>query len=117
MAAKRPEDLLLCHVCRTEEKQVLRSLRSHQDDTPIHSYMKTYLLAFVTAGATRAGAQWMPQQSGTTAEFRGLVAVSPLVVWASGTRGRVARTTDGGKTGASIQSRAPTPWTFATSMR
>ncbi|MEP6492726.1 MAG: glycosyl hydrolase [bacterium] len=43
-------------------------------------------------------AQWVPQQSGTTAEFRGLVALSPTVVWASGTRGRVARTTDGGKT-------------------
>jgi photosystem II stability/assembly factor-like uncharacterized protein len=43
-------------------------------------------------------AQWTPQQSNTNAEFRGLVAVSPTVVWASGTRGRVARTTDGGKT-------------------
>ena len=36
--------------------------------------------------------------SGTNAEFRGLVALSPTVVWASGTRGRVARTTDGGTT-------------------
>ena len=43
-------------------------------------------------------AQWTPQTSGTTAEFRGLVAVSPTVVWASGTRGRFVRTTDGGKT-------------------
>jgi photosystem II stability/assembly factor-like uncharacterized protein len=43
-------------------------------------------------------AQWLPQQSNTTAEFRGLVAVSPMVVWASGTRGRVARTTDAGAT-------------------
>jgi len=34
MAAKRPEDLLFCHCGTTElqEKQVLRSLRSHQDD-------------------------------------------------------------------------------------
>ena len=34
MAAKPPEDLLLCHAVTTElrEKQVLRSLRSHQDD-------------------------------------------------------------------------------------
>ena len=45
-----------------------------------------------------ASAQWTPQQSNTTAEFRGLMAVSPTVVWASGTRGRVARTTDGGAT-------------------
>lgn len=45
-----------------------------------------------------AGAQWTPQQSGTTAEFRGLSVVSRTVVWASGTRGRVARTFDGGTT-------------------
>src|SRR5262245_8627826 len=43
-------------------------------------------------------AQWIPQQSNTTAEFRGLVAVRPTVVWASGTRGRVARTADVGAT-------------------
>jgi photosystem II stability/assembly factor-like uncharacterized protein len=50
------------------------------------------------ACAVRANAQWIPQQSGTTAEFRGLVATSASVVWASGTRGRVARTPDGGAT-------------------
>ena len=44
------------------------------------------------------GAQWAPQNSGTPAEFRGLSAVSPRVVWASGTRGRFVRTTDGGAT-------------------
>jgi photosystem II stability/assembly factor-like uncharacterized protein len=60
--------------------------------------MKRYLLALFATCAVHAGAQWIPQQSGTTAEFRGLIAVSPTVVWASGTRGRVARTTDGGKT-------------------
>ena len=48
--------------------------------------------------APRVGAQWTPQQSNTNAEFRGLVAVSPRVVWASGTRGRVAHTSDGGNT-------------------
>ena len=31
MAAKPPDDLLLCHAVTTG-KQVLRSLRSHQDD-------------------------------------------------------------------------------------
>jgi photosystem II stability/assembly factor-like uncharacterized protein len=45
-----------------------------------------------------AAAQWTPQQSGTTAEFRGLAAVSGSVAWASGTRGRVAHTSDGGRT-------------------
>jgi photosystem II stability/assembly factor-like uncharacterized protein len=55
-------------------------------------------LAILVSFATRAHAQWVPQQSGTTAEFRGLVATSASVVWASGTRGRVARTRDGGAT-------------------
>jgi photosystem II stability/assembly factor-like uncharacterized protein len=42
--------------------------------------------------------RWIAQSSGTNAEFRGLSVVSPAVVWASGTRGRVARTTNGGQT-------------------
>ena len=48
--------------------------------------------------ASTARAQWTPQASGTNAEFRGLSAVSPTVAWASGTRGRFVRTTDGGAT-------------------
>ena len=53
-------------------------------------------LLFSLACAGTARAQWTPQRSDTTGEFRGLVAVSTSVAWASGTRGRVARTTDGG---------------------
>lgn len=41
-------------------------------------------------------AQWEPQGSGTTVELRGLSVLSPSVVWASGQRGTVLRTTDGG---------------------
>jgi photosystem II stability/assembly factor-like uncharacterized protein len=41
---------------------------------------------------------WEPQNSGTNAEFRGLAIVNENVAWASGTRGRIARTTDGGRT-------------------
>lgn len=41
---------------------------------------------------------WVAQQSGTNAEFRGLAVVDARTVWASGTRGRVARTIDGGAT-------------------
>jgi photosystem II stability/assembly factor-like uncharacterized protein len=55
-------------------------------------------ISLLALGSTLGKAQWTPQQSNTTAEFRGLVALSPTVVWASGTRGRVARTTDGGTT-------------------
>jgi photosystem II stability/assembly factor-like uncharacterized protein len=50
------------------------------------------------ASATFGAGVWSPQPSGTTAEFRGLSAVSADVVWASGTRGRYARSTDGGRT-------------------
>jgi len=61
--------------------------------------MKPFALsvAVLLSGAS-AQAQWTPLASNTNAEFRGLVAVSPTVVWASGTRGRIARTTDGGST-------------------
>src|SRR4029079_13706265 len=59
--------------------------------------MRIKLISLLAIWATHAGAQWAPQQSGTTAEFRGLVALSANVVWASGTRGRLGPTTDGGK--------------------
>ena len=41
-------------------------------------------------------AQWVAQSSGTEAELRGLSVVSPSVAWASGQRGTVIRTTNGG---------------------
>lgn len=50
--------------------------------------------------AARASAQWVPQASPTDAELRGLSVVSPKVVWASGRRGTVVKTTDGGATWA-----------------
>ena len=56
------------------------------------------VIACLIAGARVAAAQWTPQPSGTTAELRGLSAVSGSVAWASGTRGRVAHTSDGGRT-------------------
>jgi photosystem II stability/assembly factor-like uncharacterized protein len=42
--------------------------------------------------------QWKTQESGTTADFRGVSAVSSSVAWASGSKGTYARTTDGGAT-------------------
>lgn len=44
-----------------------------------------------------AGAQWTPQASGTELELRGLSVVSSSVVWASGMRGTVLRTVNGGR--------------------
>lgn len=41
---------------------------------------------------------WIAQQSGTTANLRGVSAVSATVVWASGSKGTFLRTTDGGAT-------------------
>lgn len=43
-------------------------------------------------------AQWTPLASGTTASLRGLSVVDARTVWASGTRGTVVHTTDGGLT-------------------
>ena len=60
--------------------------------------MRIIVVVGLLAVASTAHAQWIPQASGTNAEFRGLAAVSPSVVWASGTRGRVVRSTDGGAT-------------------
>ena len=48
--------------------------------------------------AASAGAQWRFAASTTTAEFRGLSVVEDRVVWASGSRGTVARSEDGGVT-------------------
>ena len=66
--------------------------------------MKYVLFLALAAGAVRAQS-WMPQQSGTTASLRGVSAVSAKVEWASGTKGTVLITTDGG---ASWQAR-PVP--------
>lgn len=41
---------------------------------------------------------WQPLESGVRASFRGLSAVSDQAAWASGSRGTVIRTTDGGDT-------------------
>jgi photosystem II stability/assembly factor-like uncharacterized protein len=48
--------------------------------------------------AQNSQAQWVRQESGTKARFRGLSIASRNVVWASGTNGTVVLTTDGGKT-------------------
>jgi photosystem II stability/assembly factor-like uncharacterized protein len=53
-------------------------------------------LAMVVLAPGIAAAQWQAQPSPTDAELRGLSVVSPNVVWASGQRGTVVRTVDGG---------------------
>ena len=64
---------------------------------PIHRLRA--LLAFLACtllGSPSASAQWRPQSSPTDVELRGLSIVSPTVVWASGQRGTVVHTNDGG---------------------
>ena len=56
----------------------------------------TALLSLAMPATARA--QWSPLPSPTEAELRGLSVVSANVVWASGQRGTVVRTTDGGRT-------------------
>lgn len=43
-------------------------------------------------------AQWEQRESGTRASLRGLTVVSDRIIWASGQRGTVIRSTDGGET-------------------
>lgn len=61
---------------------------------------KELLLLFVLIlfGNASVFAQWTPQPSGTTVRFRGVSAVSSRIAWASGDKGTVARTIDGGRT-------------------
>jgi photosystem II stability/assembly factor-like uncharacterized protein len=51
-----------------------------------------------TICVTAAAQSWTPQTSGTTASLRGVSAVSPEIAWASGTKGAVLKTIDGGST-------------------
>jgi photosystem II stability/assembly factor-like uncharacterized protein len=56
------------------------------------------VVVFITVLLVPAIGQWKPQTSGTTAQLRGVSAVSSTVAWASGSKGTYLRTTDGGAT-------------------
>ncbi len=53
-------------------------------------------LALLLAGDLAADSTWQLQSSGTTERFRAVSAVSGTVAWASGSKGSVVRTVDGG---------------------
>lgn len=55
-------------------------------------------LPLTAAAATCPSPAWRLTPTGTTAQLRGLDAVSGKVAWASGSKGTVLRTTDGGAT-------------------
>jgi photosystem II stability/assembly factor-like uncharacterized protein len=62
---------------------------------PAH-FLPTGAFALAMLGARVAGAQWTPLDGGTSVSMRGLSVVSSRIVWASGERGTVLRTTNGG---------------------
>lgn len=55
------------------------------------------VLVFTLLLATSAHAQFILQNSNSTASFRGIHAVNESIAWASGTNGTVLHTTDGGE--------------------
>jgi photosystem II stability/assembly factor-like uncharacterized protein len=59
--------------------------------------MRWALLLALAVGGAQAQA-WQAQTSGSTASLRGIFAVNAMVAWASGAKGTVLRTTDGGAT-------------------
>ncbi len=59
------------------------------------SEVRAIAISFVLAMMQSANAQWEIQKTGTTAQFRGIAAVSAKVCWAAGSKGSYARTIDG----------------------
>ena len=57
----------------------------------------TIATALVPLGAVQTAIRWQPLPSGVTVRLRGVSAVSGQVAWASGERGTVLLTTDGGR--------------------
>src|SRR5215471_18783306 len=84
------------HSCEPESFIILDAICLVKD-AGLKMSLLLHRLSWIAAAAA-AGQSWVPQQSGTTASLRGVSAVSPTVVWASGSRGTYVRTTDGGAT-------------------
>ncbi len=59
-------------------------------------------LALFLIGSLALAQSWQLQESGSTASLRGISAVNGKVAWASGAKGTVLRTTDGGATWSTI---------------
>lgn len=64
----------------------------------------TFIAALTIASPVQPSAvqQWESQRSGTDARLRGISAVSDSVAWASGARGTILRTIDGGRVWQSL---------------
>ncbi|HZU29479.1 MAG TPA: YCF48-related protein [Candidatus Angelobacter sp.] len=60
--------------------------------------MRGFALICALLVSIGAWGQWQPQNSGTDVQLRGISAVSDKVAWASGAKGTILRTIDGGAT-------------------
>jgi photosystem II stability/assembly factor-like uncharacterized protein len=58
--------------------------------------MRKFVVTLWLFAVSAAVGNWIPQSSGSSAEFRGVSTVSASVAWISGTNGTFARTIDGG---------------------
>jgi photosystem II stability/assembly factor-like uncharacterized protein len=68
---------------------------------PLSQVQKAFAIGCALLVVPAVGqAQWTYTHSGTTAELRGLSVIDERVVWASGARGTVLRSTDGGSSWA-----------------
>lgn len=74
-----------------------RSFRRRRTRRP-SARVSAICVALVTSASSPSHAQWTALTSGTTASLRGLSVVDARTAWASGTKGTVVRTTDGGTT-------------------
>lgn len=64
---------------------------------PRADFIGIAVLAFILSGGS-SRAQWTPQEGRTDARLRGLSVVDAHLAWASGSKGTILRTTDGGRT-------------------
>lgn len=82
----------------TRDTRDMRGMRGMRDMGRPRLTTFATLVAIACVTSASADAQWTAMPSGTTASLRGLSVVDGHTAWASGTRGTVVRTTDGGAT-------------------
>ena len=94
-------------ICHRRERNLQLQHERPQTACLLHGRIRIKVLVFATVlmatlrlglGQATAQPQWQTQAINTSANFRGLSAVSARVAWVSGTKGTYGRTTDGGQT-------------------
>jgi photosystem II stability/assembly factor-like uncharacterized protein len=80
-----------------KELCAIEVVHSTPNNPLMHLRTSSLTLAFLISVVCHSPAQWTLQQSGTTANLRGIHSQGTAIAWASGSSGTVLRTTDGGK--------------------